>query len=102
MLNTFDFGFLLLAISGLPIAFRFASMGFIGIFLIRRIIRIDATNIAIEELSRPNAVLLGTLTTAVPFLDAGIVLHALTEKFARRNPQAAAAAPMQEPAGGTL
>jgi pyruvate ferredoxin oxidoreductase gamma subunit len=56
-----------------------------------RIIRIDATNIAIEELSRPNAVLLGTLTTAVPFLDAGIVLNALTEKFARRNPQAAAA-----------
>ena len=55
------------------------------------IIRIDATNIAIEELSRPNAVLLGTLCAAVPFLDAGIVLHALTEKFKQRNPQAAAA-----------
>jgi len=56
-----------------------------------RIIRIDATNIAIEELSRPNAVLLGTLTAVVPFLDAGILLNALTEKFARRNPQAATA-----------
>jgi pyruvate ferredoxin oxidoreductase gamma subunit len=55
-----------------------------------RIIRIDATNIAQEELSRPNAVLLGTLTAAVPFLDAEIVLNALTEKFAHRNPQAAA------------
>jgi len=56
-----------------------------------RIIRIDATNISIAELSRPNAVLLGTLCAAVPFLDADIVLNALTEKFKRRNPQAAAA-----------
>lgn len=56
-----------------------------------RVIRIDAMNIAIEERSRPNAVLLGTLTAIVPFLDAGIVLTALTEKFAHRNPQAAAA-----------
>jgi len=55
-----------------------------------RIIRIDATNIAIEELSRPNAVLLGTLTAMAPFLDADIVLNTLTEKFAGRNPQAAA------------
>jgi len=56
-----------------------------------RIVRIDATNIAIEELSRPNAVLMGTLTAMAPFLDAAIVLETLTEKFARRNPQAAAA-----------
>jgi pyruvate ferredoxin oxidoreductase gamma subunit len=56
-----------------------------------QIIRVDATNIAVEELSRPNAVLLGTLCTVVPFLDANIVLQALTEKFAKRNPQAAAA-----------
>jgi pyruvate ferredoxin oxidoreductase gamma subunit len=56
-----------------------------------RIVRIDATNIAIEELSRPNAVLMGTLTAMAPFLDAGIVLETLTEKFVRRNPQAAAA-----------
>ncbi|MBT8048483.1 MAG: 4Fe-4S binding protein [Xanthomonadales bacterium] len=55
-----------------------------------RIIRIDATNIAIEELSRPNAVLLGALTAAAPFLDADTVLETLTEKFAKRNPQAAA------------
>jgi pyruvate ferredoxin oxidoreductase gamma subunit len=56
-----------------------------------RIVRIDATNIAIEELSRPNAVLMGTLTAMAPFLDAAIVLETLTEKFKRRNPQAAAA-----------
>jgi pyruvate ferredoxin oxidoreductase gamma subunit len=55
------------------------------------ILRIDATNIAVEELSRPNAVLLGTLCAAVPFLDGEIVLNALTEKFRHRNPQAAAA-----------
>lgn len=55
-----------------------------------KIVRIDATNIAIAELSRPNAVLLGTLTAAAPFLDAGILLETLTEKFAKRNPQAAA------------
>ena len=56
-----------------------------------RIVRIDAMSIAVEERSRPNAVMLGTLTTIVPFLDAGIVLKALTEKYAHRNPQAAAA-----------
>ena len=55
-----------------------------------RVIRIDATNIAIEELSRPNAVMMGTLTATVPFLDGEIVLNTLTEKFAKRNPQAAA------------
>jgi pyruvate ferredoxin oxidoreductase gamma subunit len=55
-----------------------------------KIVRIDATNIAIAELSRPNAVLLGTLTAVAPFLDAGILLETLTEKFAKRNPQAAA------------
>jgi len=56
-----------------------------------RIIRVDATQIAIEELSRPNAVLLGALTAAVPFLDPDVVLGTLTEKFRQRNPQAAAA-----------
>ena len=55
-----------------------------------KIIRIDATNIAVEELSRPNAVMLGTLTAVVPFLDGEVMLNALTEKFAKRNPQAAA------------
>ena len=56
-----------------------------------RIVRIDAMSIAVEERSRPNAVMLGTLTAIEPFLDADIVLKALTEKFAHRNPQAAAA-----------
>jgi len=56
-----------------------------------RIVRIDAMNIAVEERSRPNAVMLGTLTATAPFLDTDIVLKALTEKFAHRNPQAAAA-----------
>jgi pyruvate ferredoxin oxidoreductase gamma subunit len=56
-----------------------------------KLVRIDATNIAIDELSRPNAVMLGTLTATIPFLDATIVLKTLTEKFAKRNPQAAAA-----------
>jgi pyruvate ferredoxin oxidoreductase gamma subunit len=56
-----------------------------------KIIRIDATDIAVKELSRPNAVLLGTLCANVPLLDRDIVLNALTEKFAKRNPQAAAA-----------
>jgi pyruvate ferredoxin oxidoreductase gamma subunit len=55
-----------------------------------RVYRIDATNIAIEELSRPNAVLMGTLTAVAPFLDGDIILETLTEKFAKRNPQAAA------------
>jgi len=72
------------AADGIPDALERAPAG-------ARIIRIDATNIAIEELSRPNAVLLGTLCAAVPFLDADIVLNALTEKFKQRNPQAAAA-----------
>ena len=31
------------------------------------------------------------LTAVVPFLDGGIILSALTEKFAQRNPQAARA-----------
>jgi len=56
-----------------------------------RVIRIDAMTIAVEERSRPNAVMLGALTATIPFLDADIVLTALTEKFAKRNPQAAAA-----------
>ena len=54
-----------------------------------KVVRIDATNIAIEERSRPNAVLLGALTAAVPFLDGDIVLETLTEKFRQRNPLAA-------------
>ncbi len=56
-----------------------------------KIIRIDATNIAMQEFSRPNAVLLGTLCTIVPFLEGEYVLEKLTAKFRERNPKAAAA-----------
>ena len=56
-----------------------------------KIVRIAATDIAVKELSRPNAVLLGTLCANLPFLDGAEVLKGLTEKFVKRNPQAAAA-----------
>ena len=56
-----------------------------------RIIRIDATNIAMEEFSRANAVVLGTLCAVVPFLDGEKVLERLTAKFRVHNPKAAAA-----------
>ncbi len=55
-----------------------------------RVIRIDAQKIAVEERSRPNAVLLGTLCGAFPFIDAKIVLDALSEEFAARHPEAVA------------
>jgi len=53
-----------------------------------RVIRVDALGIAVKEQSRPNAVLLGTLCGAFPFLDAGQVLEALSEEFAGRHPEA--------------
>lgn len=56
-----------------------------------RLIRIDATNIAMAEFSRANAVLLGTLCKVVPFLDGERVLEKLTAKFKQINPKAAAA-----------
>lgn len=52
------------------------------------VIRIDAQRIAADEKSRPNAVLLGTLAEAVPFLDAEILLQALTDAFAQKRPEA--------------
>jgi pyruvate ferredoxin oxidoreductase gamma subunit len=55
-----------------------------------RVIRVDALGIAGKEQSRPNAVLLGTLCGAFPFLDAGQVLAALSEEFAGRHPEAVA------------
>ena len=55
-----------------------------------RVIRVDALAIAVEERSRPNAVLLGTLCAAFPFLDSAIVLEALSEEFAGRHPEAVA------------
>ncbi len=55
-----------------------------------RVIRVDALGIAIKEQSRPNAVLLGTLCAAFPFLDTAQVLEALSEEFAGRHPEAVA------------
>jgi len=55
-----------------------------------RAIRVDALAIAVAERSRPNAVLLGTLCAAFPFLDSAIVLEALSEEFAGRHPEAVA------------
>jgi pyruvate ferredoxin oxidoreductase gamma subunit len=55
-----------------------------------KVIRVDAQRIALEEKSRPNAVLLGTLTAAVPFLDFSILLQAFSNEFAQRHPGAVA------------
>lgn len=54
------------------------------------VIRVDAQKIAREERSRPNAVLIGTLAAALPFLDSGILLQALTDEFAEKRPEAVA------------
>ena len=51
-----------------------------------RVIRVDAQTIATEERSRPNAVLIGTLTAALPFLDRQAVLDTLEATF-RRAPR---------------
>lgn len=53
-------------------------------------IRVDALGIAVEEKSRPNAVLLGTLCAVVPFLDAAHVRGALADEFAGKHPEAVA------------
>lgn len=55
-----------------------------------RVYRVDAGVIALEEKSRPNAVLLGTLSAAFPFLDAEVVREALSEEFAGKHPEAVA------------
>lgn len=47
-----------------------------------RTVRVDALGIAMQEKSRPNAVLLGTLCGVLPFLDMQKVLEALREHFA--------------------
>jgi pyruvate ferredoxin oxidoreductase gamma subunit len=56
-----------------------------------RVIFVDAQGIAVAEKSRPNAVLLGTLCAALPFLDRAAVLEALAEEFAGKHPEAVAA-----------
>lgn len=55
-----------------------------------RLIRVNALGIAMEEKSRPNAVLLGTLAGAFPFLPTDVILDALTEEFAGKHPEAVA------------
>ena len=56
-----------------------------------RVIRVDAQTIAIEEKSRANAVLIGTLTAAFPFLDRQAMIDTLDATFAGRHPEAVAA-----------
>ena len=56
-----------------------------------RVIRVDAQTIAMEEGSRPNAVLIGTLTAALPFLDRQAMLDTLEATFAGRHQNAVAA-----------
>jgi len=53
-----------------------------------RVIRIDAQRIANEERSRPNAVLLGTLSAALGVLDSEEVLAELTGVFEKKYPDA--------------
>ena len=55
-----------------------------------RVIRVNALGIAMEEKSRPNAVLLGTLSGAFPFLGTERILEALSEEFSGRHPEAVA------------
>jgi pyruvate ferredoxin oxidoreductase gamma subunit len=56
-----------------------------------RVVRVDATGISMQERSRPNAVLLGTLCGLFPFLRRDDVLDSLTEEFAGKHPEAVAA-----------
>ncbi|MDP2956542.1 MAG: 2-oxoacid:acceptor oxidoreductase family protein [Longimicrobiales bacterium] len=55
-----------------------------------RVVRLDALSIAVQEKSRPNAVLLGTVCAAFPFLNADAVKDALTAEFAGKHPEAVA------------
>ena len=55
-----------------------------------RVIRVDALKIAVEEKSRPNAVLMGTLSAVFPFLSPKVLLEALAEEFAGKHPEAVA------------
>ncbi|MBT8088232.1 MAG: 2-oxoacid:acceptor oxidoreductase family protein [Gammaproteobacteria bacterium] len=56
-----------------------------------KVIRVDAQMIAAEERSRPNAVLIGTLSAALPFLDQQAMLATLEATFAGRHQEAVAA-----------
>lgn len=55
-----------------------------------RVVRVDATGIAMQHHSRPNAVFLGTLCAVCSFLDKATVLETLAEEFAGKHPEAVA------------
>ena len=55
-----------------------------------QVIRVDATGIAMQQHSRPNAVFLGTVCAVCPWLDRKSVLDALSEEFAGKHPEAVA------------
>lgn len=55
-----------------------------------QVIRVDATGIAMQQHSRPNAVFLGTVCAVCPWLDRQSVLDALSEEFAGKHPEAVA------------
>ncbi len=56
-----------------------------------KVIRIDAQRIAMDEKSRPNAVLIGTLAAIIPFLDQEVLKKTLADTFAGWHPEAVAA-----------
>ena len=56
-----------------------------------RLVQVDALQIAMDEGSRPNAVLLGTLTAVLPFLDQDKLLAGLNAGFAHHSEAAVAA-----------
>jgi pyruvate ferredoxin oxidoreductase gamma subunit len=66
-----------------------------------RVIRVDATGIALQQHSRPNAVFLGTLCAICPFFDRAAVLDTLSEEFAGKHPEAVASNERAFEAGGT-
>ena len=56
-----------------------------------KVIRVDAQKIAIEELSRENAVLIGTLAEAIPLLDRQAIHDAMDATFAGKSTKVLAA-----------
>ena len=57
-----------------------------------RVIRVDALAIAVAEKSRPNAALLGTLSSALRFIDIDAVRLAMSAELGDKHPEAVAAA----------
>ena len=57
-----------------------------------RVIRVDALAIAVAEKSRPNAALLGTLASALRFIDIDAVREVMRAELGDKHPEAVAAA----------